>query len=401
MDSDSNIAVVHGHFFSRGGAESVAAELARTFDAPLYYGFGDEENEPDDIDCLSLFDDQRLSGLIAGNGVLRNVYYMSQFQCVPELHEYDVVIQSGNEPGWYLPPDEQVVVKYTHSPPRDAYDSFPEQSASRGPLYKVTSFLTQILYPRNVPYPDLYVANSEVIARRLDRYWDKNGDEVETIYPPVSVDGFGQEQADETPVDGDYYLVLDRLAERKHVDDIVAAFEDHPAKRLVVAGTGPEAATIEQQAADLDNVELLGYVSEDAKRSLLAGAEALVYSAEDEDFGIVPIEAFASGTPVIGPREGFTQYQIEDGKTGVLYDRSPGAIEAAVARFESTGVEATAADLESLAEQFSVERFRTEMRAAVDTARKRARVTPTIQRFETVDSESEPELVATDGGDTQ
>lgn len=394
---DARIAVVHGNLFSHGGGEFVAAELARTFDAPLYYGFGDEAYEPDDIECISLFDDRRFAGRVKHNDVLRNLYYMRHFQCVPELHDYDVIVQSGNEPGWYLPPDDQVVVKYTHSTPRDAYDCYPKQAPERGRLYELSSFVTQTLYQRNIPFPDLYAANSEVIARRLDRYWGLNGDDVTVVYPPVDVESFGQTHADDTPVDGEYYLVLDRLVGRKHIGDIVDAFADR-GEQLVIAGTGPREEALRERAADLDNVQFRGFVSEAEKRSLLAGANALLYAAEDEDFGIVPVEALASGTPVIAPREGFTQYQIQDGVTGVLYDRGPGAIEDAVARFRTDGVTATPMDLERVAEQFRVERFRSEMREAVETARRRARIEPKLDQLGTAGLDAEPQTAVTDGG---
>lgn len=396
--ADADIAVVHGHFFAHGGGESVAAELARTFDAPLYYGFGEEEYEPDGVECISLFNDRRFADTIKNSGLLRNLFYMRNFQCVPELHEYDVIVQSGNEPGWYLPPDDQIVVKYTHSPPRDAYDSFPKQAPQKGRLYEISSFVAQVLYQRNLPYPDLYVANSGIIARRLDRYWDKNGDDVTIVYPPIDVDTFGQEYADDTLVDGEYYLVLDRLVERKRIEDIVDAFAKRPESQLIVAGTGPREEQLRAQAADLDNVQFRGYVSETEKRSLLASANALLYAAEDEDFGIVPIEALASGTPVIAPREGFTQYQIQDGVTGVLYERGSDTIGKAVDRFETDGAAASAADLEFIAEQFSVDRFRSEMHEAVETAARRARVEPKLDQLGVAGLEPEPQPTVTDGG---
>lgn len=396
---DLDIAVVHGNFFTLGGGERVATELARTFDAPLYYGFGYPDEEPDDIECLSLFNDRRFTNTIKESGLLRNFYYMREFQCVPELHEYDVVIQSGNEPGWYLPPDEQVVVKYTHSTPRDAYDCFPEQAPKRGRLFELTSFLTQTLYLRNLSFPDLYVANSEVIARRLDRYWDKKGDDVKTVYPPVEVDNFGHEHAGKMYDDGEYYLVLDRLVERKHIDEVVDAFVDRPESQLIIAGSGPQEAELHERATDCDNVEFLGYVSEAEKRSLLAGANALLYAAEDEDFGIVPIEALASGTPVIGPREGFTQYQIQDGVTGVLFDREPTGIESALRRFEAEGITASPAELEQFADQFGFQRFRDEMHEAVETAILRARVTPKIEQLDVTTPTVEQRLSATGGSD--
>jgi len=370
---DLQVAVVHGNYVGRGGGEHVAEHLARAFDAPLYYGFGDEANEPDGIDCRSLFDDRRFGGIIKRVYQLRDLYYMQGFRSVPELHEYDVVIQSGNEPGWYVPPDDQVVVKYTHSPPRNAYDRYPQQASESGPIFELYTFVTQQLYRANLAYPDLYVANSEVIARRIDRYWGIDGDRVRVVYPPIDTNWFGPEHA--TGSRDEYYLVLDRLEPTKHVDSIVEAFADRPGARLVVAGTGSMETALRAQAANTDaDVEFRGYVSESEKRALLAEATALCYAAEDEDFGIVPIEAMASGTPVIGPREGFTQYQIDDGANGLLYGREGGGIAGAFARFEREGVSMTTAELEAFTERFGMDVFRRELRAVVAEAVERAEI---------------------------
>lgn len=364
---DLSIAIVHGNYVGRGGGEHVAEALARTFDAPLYYGFGDEEYEPGDIECHSLFNDHFAAPVVKRIFHLRDVFYMLRFRSVPELLEYDVLIQSGNEPGWYKPPDDQVIVKYTHSTPRNAYDRYPYRAPEEGILFEAYALATEQLYQSVIPYPDLYAANSEVIQRRLAKYWDKKGDDVAVVYPPVDVSNLGSRYATGAP-QREYYLALDRLVPTKHVEEIIAAFRRHDNKYLIIAGSGPEEESLKQQADDLRNVEFVGFVSDQRKRELLAGAEALLYAAEDEDFGIVPIEALASGTPVIGPREGFTQFQIDDGRTGLLYDRDTGGIEQALNQFDLNGVKATTSALESEATKYGVDRFEEEMYDAVATA---------------------------------
>lgn len=375
--NDLEVAVCHGNYLGRGGGERVAEAIARTFEAPLYYGFGDLEHEPDDIETHSLFNDMRGAGVIKRIYQLRDLYYMYGWRSVPDLDDYDVIIQSGNEPSWYKPRDDQVIVKYTHSPPRNAYDRYPDRAPDRGLLYEAYTFATEQLYESVLSYPDLYVANSEVVQRRIHKYWRSSCD-ARVVYPPVETSRLGHEHADAAPFDDPFYLVLDRLEPTKHVDDIITAFRDHPEKRLVVAGTGSEESNLKQQASDLNNISFLGYVPESEKRALLAGAEALMYGAEDEDFGIVPVEALASGTPVIGPREGFTQYQIADGQTGLLYDRGDGPLADALAAFDESGVSASPPDLEVVAEQYSVSRFERDLREAVETALDRARIAPDI-----------------------
>ncbi|MFB6196869.1 MAG: glycosyltransferase, partial [Halobacteriaceae archaeon] len=91
-------------------------------------------------------------------------------------------------------------------------------------------------------------------------------------------------------------------------------------------------------------------------------------AADNEDFGIVPIESFAAGTPVLGVRDGFTQYQIKAGKNGLLFNRTETAIQETVRQFEQTGVRWTARQMHEFSEQFSRERFCREMRKAVSRA---------------------------------
>lgn len=368
-----SIAIVHENYVGRGGGERVAEALARAFDAPIYYGVGDEEHEPDDVECHSLFNDSLLAPVLRRSFSLRDAYYALAFRSVPELLEYDVLLQSGNGTGWYKPTEDQAVVKYTHSTPRNAYDRYPYRAPERGLVFELYVLATEQLYQPVLAYPDLYVANSEVVERRLSKYWDRAGDDVVVVYPPVDVSGLGPEHATDAP-DGEYYLVLDRLVPNKNVDEVVAAFEEHDDKRLVVAGSGPERAALERRASDLPNVEFLGYVDEERKRALLAGAEALVYAARDEDFGIVPVEALASGTPVVGPREGFTRFQVDDGRTGLLYDRDDGGVAGALDRFENEGVRSTTDERVAAASEYGVGRFEAEMRDAVATAIEKVRI---------------------------
>ena len=189
--SNLSIAVVHEHYYERGGAEHVAEVIARTFNAPIYTGFINEEALPPvddrgDLEFHDLFGDGRLSPLVRRYPWFRDFYYQFAWQRLPELTEYDIVIQSGNNPGWYVPPEEQTVVKYVHTTPRTAYDLFHQRA--EGFVTKLYAYASRVLYQPNVHYPDLYVANSELVGRRLTRYWGVADPEV--VYPPTDVESF-------------------------------------------------------------------------------------------------------------------------------------------------------------------------------------------------------------------
>jgi len=122
-------------------------------------------------------------------------------------------------------------------------------------------------------------------------------------------------------------------------------------------------------------VTFKGFVSEQRKRELLASAKAVLFSALNEDFGMVPVEALAAGTPVIGVDDGFTRFQIADGKNGMLFKR--GELPAAIRRFERHGVAWDADQLhEFAAVNFGRERFEREMGEAVAAAERETAVDP-------------------------
>lgn len=365
-----DVAVLHGNYFTRGGGERVADAIASAFDAPLYYGYGNDDAIPDDgLERHQLFEPTRVGQVLARRvHQYRDLRFMWNGMHLPELHEYDVIIQSGNEFGWYVPHQmNQVVLKYVHSPPRGPYDMHHKHGDSRA--HRAYALLAKTLYGHTTTYPDLYLANSEVVALRCRKAW---GVEPRITYPPVDVEHYGPEYAEDSG--GRTYLTFSRLYRHKRTREIVQAFEDRDAQ-LVVGGKGPQRERLAAIAPS--NVTVVGYLSEARKRQLLAEADALLFNADNEDFGMVPVEAFASGTPVIGIGSGFTTYQIRDGVNGILYDDpTPASIAQAIARFEAEGIEWSAERLQRFAEQFSRERFEEELRAAVADASEELQIEP-------------------------
>ncbi|MFC7071358.1 glycosyltransferase [Halobaculum lipolyticum] len=363
------IAIAHKDYDVRGGGEVLAEELARTFEAPLYVGHGDPANQPDDgeVDVRELAPGSPLHRLMRRDGAIRGIGHMLHWRdnAHAALGEYEVVVTSGNEPLWWLPADRQTVVAYTHSPPRWLYDRYHESEGFVGRTYQQ---FQRRLYEGAVKRPDLFVANSDLVARRIRRYWSVPDERIRTVYPPVDTAAFSPEDA---PT-GDYWLALSRLDAAKHTADVVEAVAER-GDRLVVAGDGPERERLERLAGP--TVEFVGYVDEAEKRELLSGARACVYAAANEDFGMVPVEAMAAGTPVVGVDDGFTAFQVRDGVNGVVFER--GALAAALDRFERDGVRWDGDQIAAFARaNFSVERFRREMREAVVDAVEAASVEP-------------------------
>jgi glycosyltransferase involved in cell wall biosynthesis len=382
----TSVAIAHKDYDVRGGGEILCEQLAEMLDAPLYVGRKDGSHAPDELSQpireIDLTRWQRWA--IRRGGAPRSLAYMVAWQTAhPDLPEYDVVVASGNEPLWYVPDDDQALVAYTHSTPRFQYDLFHERD--HGLLDIGYNTAVRSLYLPNVRKPDLWVANSDVVARRMNLYWDLPRADIAVVYPPVPT----AEYSPDAEPTGEYYLYLGRLADHKRPQDAVETFGFRDGK-LIVAGDGPERDRLEADASA--NVEFEGFVSEARKRKLYAGAKALVYPCENEDFGMVPIEAMAAGTPVIGVREGFTKHQVQDGENGLLYER--GDLYDAIQRFERSGVAWDAHDIAAWADRwFGRERFAEEMRSVVDRAAELATVTPEWERETPVEEPAREVLI--------
>ncbi|RLM64052.1 glycosyltransferase [Halorubrum sp. Atlit-26R] len=376
MSGDSigeDIAVAHWGEHVNGGGDRVAWELSRVFDTtPLYVGWRDETIEPDDIETTQIINGRIHGWALRRGGMARMLSHMLGWQVAEPLRGHDVLVTSGNEPLFYVPPTEQTWVAYIHHTNRRQSDQIDELGdGSLTPVKLLLYYAIRVAFDHNTHKPNLFLANSEQVKRRMIRYWGIPAEKIEVVYPPVDTHEYSPDDAETN----DYYLTLSRLDWHKSVDDIVRAFDNLDAT-LVVAGDGPEREKLERMAGE--NVEFAGYVSESTKKELLAEARAFVFNGQDEDFGISPVEALAAGTPLIGVEEGMTQYQIVDGKNGYSFARDPSgtSIREAVARFESEGVKWESGEIEEFADRFSVDAFHDRVRSAVWDAVQKSNTEP-------------------------
>lgn len=378
----TSIATAHWAERINGGGERVGWALARCFDAPLFVGERDPSIEPEDVDVRNVFEGHSAKKLIDRGGMLRMLGHQTGWGTAHNLREYDVLVSSGNECLAYVPAEDQPWVHYTHHTSRYATDRLPEVHGKRSGLLASTirkgeyiqRWTERQIYSNYAKKPDLLVANSELIARRIRKYWGIPASDIRVVYPPVPTDEFSASDQETE----DYYVTVSRLDWHKNIDEIVRAFNGTDQK-LLVAGDGEERKDLEKLAKD--NVEILGYVSEEKKQDLLSGAKAFVFAAQSEDFGIAPIEAFAAGTPVLGVKEGFTQYQVQNGKNGYVFDRGVRNLRDVIDRFEADGVSWTDEQIEDWAEKwFSPERFETAMHKIVNEAIEMTKIEPECAR---------------------
>ncbi len=154
---------------------------------------------------------------------------------------------------------------------------------------------------------DYFIANSENVAKRIWKHYKR---ESVVIHPPVRCNLFEVGNIDE-----DYFLVLSRLVEYKRIDLAVKAF-NKLGLPLVIIGDGPEREKLEKIAGD--NIKFLGRQPDSLIKEYYSKCRAFIFPGE-EDFGITPLEAQASGRPVIAFGKGGALETVVEGQTGLFF----------------------------------------------------------------------------------
>ncbi len=247
-----------------------------------------------------------------------------------DLSGYDLILSSESGPAkGIIPPEGAVHICYCHSPMRYIWNMYHEYRRGAGRVAKLAMpLMTHYLRTwdeSSAARVDRFVANSGTVAARIRRYYRRDAS---VVFPPVDVDAFAPVPPEEV---GDYYLMVGELVRYKRPDIAVRAF-NATGRRLVVIGGGEMLAELRALAGP--TVEILGSQPFAQLRHHYARARGLIFPGE-EDFGIVPVEAMASGRPVIAYGRGGATETVVDGLTGVFFDeQSEEALIDAIARLE-------------------------------------------------------------------
>lgn len=354
------VALVQDWLTELGGAEKVFIELIQIFPEADIYTLTSHTNVTHKLPIKGNFTESFISKLPFGRTKYRN--YLQLFPRAIESFDcsgYDLVVSSSYSVAkGVITNSNQLHICYCHSPVRYAWDLYHQYLKES----KLNGFSIKGLYARYVLHHlriwdvissnrvDHFVANSGYIQKRIEKVYRR---ESTVIYPPIDLSRFQL-----CEVKHDYYFTASRLVPYKKIDLIVSAFAQMPDKKLIVAGTGPDLKKIKKLATP--NIELLGYVEDDKMVELMQTAKAFVFAA-DEDFGIVPVEAQACGTPVICLGRGGTKETVVHGVTGVHFDcQSEKDLIQAIQFFESGQCQFDANEIRKNAEKFSADRFRKE-----------------------------------------
>jgi glycosyltransferase involved in cell wall biosynthesis len=283
-----------------------------------------------------------------------------------DLDDADLVISSSHcAVKSVIAPGRARHVCYCHSPMRYAWDQFdayfgPERvgaAASRW-LYRPVMARLARWDAATAGRVDRFVANSRHVAGRIRRYYNR---EATIVHPPVDTTFYSPADVHGKPTRDSHFLVVSALVPYKRLELAIEACARVGAP-LRLVGDGPDRERLEQLGGPA--VTFLGRLSDEEVREEYRRAQAVLLPGE-EDFGIVPVEAQACGTPVVALARGGATETVIDGETGVLFGDATGvALAAALERVAATRFDA--GRLRRHAERFSRPRYLEEMRAVVD-----------------------------------
>ena len=287
-----------------------------------------------------------------------------------DLRGYDLIISSESGPAkGVLAPANAVHVCYCHTPMRYIWSMYHDYRDGAGWLRRammpMISHYLRMWDVTSAHRVDSFVANSATVAARIRRYY---GVSAEVIYPPVDIEAF---QVAESTKIGDFYLMVGELVSYKRPDLAVEAFNKMGAK-LVVIGGGEMLDELRRIAGP--TVSILGQQPFEVLRDHHARCQALVFPGE-EDFGMVPVEAMASGRPVIAFGRGGAMETVVDGETGIFFgEQSVEAIAAAIERFRNFTVDST--KISEHARKFGTDHFLAKFKKHVDSLMGTERAAP-------------------------
>lgn len=356
-------ALVHDYLVQYGGAERVLEEAHALFpEAPVYTSIYDPVLMPDpyrewDIRTTWL---QRLPGASKRFRQLMPLYPWAWESL--DLTGYDVVISfsSGLCLGVMTPP-ETLSICYCHTPARFLWNY--HEYVRREGMGRFRQRAVSLVLPwlrtwdrAAADRVDYFIANSSTVRKRIAKYYRRDST---VIHPPVDVGRFA-------PASGhdDYYLVLSRLIPYKRLDLAIEA-ANRLKVRLVVAGSGRDEARLKGMAGP--TVEFVGRVNDEQMKELYARCRAFIFPGE-EDFGITPLEAMASGRPVIAYRRGGALDTVVEGVTGAFFDeQTPEALAEVMRAFDADAYDP--AVLREHASRFDSAVFRGRLQAFVEQCR--------------------------------
>uniref|UniRef100_A0A7V4KC19 Glycosyltransferase family 4 protein n=1 Tax=Fervidobacterium pennivorans TaxID=93466 RepID=A0A7V4KC19_FERPE len=359
------ICVFHDYFGTIGGGEKVVLTISKLFNADVVTTDTDAVPTEFRNRVLSLGETIKIPPLKQIDASFK--FYFSNFK------DYDFYIFSGN---WaiFAARTHNPNMFYCHTPTRAFYDLYNEYLKRRNVLTKL-AFISWVKLHRRwteeiIKKINKFVCNSENTKFRCKKYWNV---EAEVVYPPVETSKF------KFKCYGDFWLSVNRLYPEKRIELQLEVFRRLPDEKLLVVGSFSKGDHAEKYARKLikmapRNVEFLGSVNEDDLIELYAECKGLLCTAKDEDFGLTPIEAMASGKPVIAVNEGGYRESVVDKKTGYLVNPDISEIIDAMKKV-SENPERFKKNCLERAKEFDVEKFYIKLKYIINEVNQKFQIT--------------------------
>ncbi len=359
------VAIVHYWLVSMRGGEKVVEALCDMYpEADIFTLVCDHDKLSDKLRRHRIFTSflQRIPGA--------RRRYQSLLPLMPfalegfDLSSYDLILSSESGPAkGIIPPPQAVHICYCHSPMRYIWDHYHLYRKNAGLVAKMMMPLVAPLLrtwdANSSLRVDRFIANSHHVASRIAKYYRRSS---VVVHPPVAVDDFSPA----TAVD-DFYLCAGQIVPYKRVDLAVRTFT-RLGRNLVVVGDGDakELAALKRIAGP--TIRFVGSASFAELKEYLARCRALIFPGE-EDFGIVPVEAMASGRPVIAFGRGGALDTVVPGQTGLLFkEQTEQSLADAIELFETMEHRFYPDLIQLHAAQFSAVNFKAAMKRVIGQA---------------------------------
>lgn len=324
------IAVFHNYLGAIGGGERLAIEISRILQADLIT----TDIEPEVVKKLGAQDIKIISlGRTIKVPPAKQISASILFSRADFAKKYDFFIFSGewavfaaarHKPNFY----------YCHTPPRFFYDLYEPNTSRLNFFSKIIArqwvFWHKKFDQKNIAQAERIFCNSRVTQKRVQKYYQR---EAEIIYPFVQCGCYRFEEPQK------YWLSVNRIYPEKRIELQIEAFRQLPELELKIVGgfaRGDQARRYFKKITQNlpANVKILGMVSEEELRQLLSHCRGVVATSAEEDFGLVPLEAMASGKPVVAVGEGGYLETVLEGETGFLVEPEPEKIKEAILKAE-------------------------------------------------------------------
>ena len=328
MNAETRLLIFHDSLDVLGGGERVVAALARAFDAPIAAANVDSGIVKElGIDKDKIYDLGRIEQRAPVGPIRLSLLFRKAL-----FRDFDKYLVSGF---WslYACYNHKPNVFYCHTPRRNFYD-LKRFSVARQPnlAKKAVAWGWATAHgkfdKKAIAQVDEIITNSKNVQERITRYYHRKST---VVYPPVPTARY------RTKKFGNFWLSVSRLYPEKRVELQIEAFKELPNEQLLIVGgyarRDQELIPYHKQFNDLpSNIQILGKLPEERLLELYATCKGVVSTPFDEDFGLVPIEAQASGKAVVGVNEGGLRETVINGVTGFLVEARPDSLRAAIER---------------------------------------------------------------------